>query len=163
MAPDLIEGTHFTYLMYGGKLLSHYSVGQEKDMVDILLTNRNSAIVIDSDIKEEGGSINATKQRIVDSFIEAQRFCWITKGREIENYIHQNVINEEYRKDSEEKYKSIGLYEDFKDYISKDDPNFERHKVETASKFVFTNESLDALDLKERINSLADTIKKWNE
>lgn len=162
VAPDLKEGTHFTYLMYGGKLLSHYSIGQEKDMIDILLTNRNSAIVIDSDIKEEGGYINATKQRIMDSFGQEQRFCWITKGREIENYIHKNVINEKYKKDSEKKYVSIGIYEDFKDYIVKDDPNFEKHKVDTAIGLNFTSESLDVLDLKDRIIELVETIKKWN-
>lgn len=162
VAPELKEGVHFTFLLYGGRLLSHYSIEQENGMIDILLTNRNSAIVIDSDVKEEGGTINSTKQRIVDGFKNQQKYCWVTKGREIENYIHFSAVNDKYRKESESKYQQIGLFEDFKDYIAQDDPNFESHKVMVAEQLVFEKESLVVLDLRERITELAESIKKWN-
>lgn len=161
--PDLKEGIDYTFLLYGGKLLSHYTAQEENNMIDILLTNRNSAIVIDSDIKEEGGSINSTKKRISEGFEKMNKFCWITKGREIENYIHEDAINEKYRKDSETKYIRIGVYQDFKDYISESDPDFERHKVQTAESLIFNNESLEILDLKEKVQELALVIKKWNQ
>lgn len=161
--PDLKEGIDYTFLLYGGKLLSHYTVQEENNMIDILLTNRNSAIVIDSDIKEEGGSINTTKKRISEGFEKMNKFCWITKGREIENYISEDVINEKYKKDDEAKYKRIGIYQDFKDYIAESDSDFERHKVQTAESLVFNNESLDILDLKEKVKELALAIKNWNK
>lgn len=160
--PDLKEGTNYTFLLYGGKLLSHYTAQEESNMIDILLTNRNSAIVIDSDIKEEDGSINATKKRIVEEFEKAHKFCWITKGREIENYIHENVINERFKKDNDVKYNRIGIYQDFKDYIVDSDPEFEKRKVQMADSLNFTNESLSILDLKEKILELVCVIRNWN-
>ena len=93
--PTLKENVNYTFLYYGGRLLSHYSASEEEqsDFINILLTNKNSAILMDSDIKEEGKTINTTKQRIVDEFSKNDDFCWITAGREIENYIHENVVN----------------------------------------------------------------------
>ncbi len=41
-------------------------------------------------------------------------------------------MNEKYKKDDEAKYKRIGVYQDFKDYIAEFDSDFERHKVQTA-------------------------------
>lgn len=162
VSPDLKEGINYTFLFYGGRLLSHYSAQQEADMLSILLTNRNSAIVMDSDIKEAGGSINSTKERITKEFEKMNKFFWITKGREIENYIHEDVVNKRYENDCETKFQRIGIYEDFKDYISSVDADFERHKVKTAEELNFTDESLSILDLKEKIQGLAQAIKKWN-
>lgn len=90
------------------------------------------------------------------------KFFWITKGREIENYIHEDVVNKRYENDCETKFQRIGIYEDFKDYISSVDADFERHKVKTAEELNFTDESLSILDLKEKIQGLAQVIKKWN-
>ena len=43
--------------------------------------------MIDSDRSSTHGLLNATKRRVRDEFNEGPGFAWITKGREIENYI----------------------------------------------------------------------------
>lgn len=160
---SLVENVNYTFLYYGGRLLSHYSASEEeqKDFIDVLLTNKNSAILMDSDIKsEENKTINATKQRIVDEFSKNGDFCWVTEGREIENYLHENVINKKYPAIPR---KRIGIYEDFKEYIADLEPSFESNKVRFARSLEFKLEDLEILDLKERVAKLVDTIRKWND
>lgn len=159
--PVLKENVHYTFLYYGGRLLSHYTASEQeqKDFIDILLTNRNSAILIDSDIKESGDTINSTKQRIVDEFAKSNRFCWVTKGREIENYLSKNALNRKYSSQIE---KQISVFDDFKDYIKNLEPNFKAIKVKFARALDFTDDDLNILDLKEKVTELVANIKKWN-
>lgn len=96
VAPELEEYKDFTYLYYGGKLLYHYSANEEKDVINILVTNRHSAIIIDSDIKTSDGKINDTKRRIKKEFEDNGLFCWITEGREIENYIYADSVRKRF-------------------------------------------------------------------
>lgn len=67
-------------------------------------------------------------------------------------------MDEKYKKDDEAKYKRIGVYQDFKDYIAEFDSDFERHKVQTAESLVFNNESLNILDLKEKVKELEQIV-----
>ena len=67
-------------------------------------------------------------------------------------------MDEKYEKDDEAKCKRIGVYQDFKDYIAEFDSDFERHKVQTAESLVFNNESLDMLDLKEKVKELEQIV-----
>lgn len=157
--PELEENEHFSFVYYGGKLLSHYSACEEDEMIDLLLVNRNSAIVMDSDIKVAGGTINKTKKRITEEFGRKKLFCWTTEGREIENYIHFQSVKNAYGIDC---LTQIGKYQDFKDYVSEVDDTFESHKVQTAEKLEFDETMLDVLDLKQRIKSLSKTIRSWN-
>lgn len=159
------EGHHFQFVYYGGRLLSHYEAAdQERNtagLINILTANRNAAIVIDSDRKSSNSRINETKKRIQKEFAENNLFCWVTKGREIENYLPEEAVNMAYGADLQQ----IGLYEDFKDYISSKDRYFERHKVETARKICAysTMDNLEKiLDLKKRVDQLYMEIKGWN-
>ena len=84
------EGRDYQFLYYGGRLLSHYELGGEKSIegfISLLTTNRHAAIVIDSDKRKTVDTINTTKQRINDEFKKRHCFCWITEGKEIENYL----------------------------------------------------------------------------
>jgi len=97
--PHLFEGIHYSILFYGGRLLSHYA-GNELDsleasvgdFISMLDVNRNMAIVIDSDRKDNEQKINATKTRLVDEFSKADGVAWVTAGREIENYVPQDIF-----------------------------------------------------------------------
>ncbi|WP_181387207.1 ATP-binding protein [Streptomyces sp. Act143] len=97
--PTLIEGIHYTIMFYGGKLLSHLSgaeyVAPEdtvEDFILLLKINRNMAIVIDSDLKSEGESLREAKVRIIEEFSESGGYAWVTEGREIENYVPNQVF-----------------------------------------------------------------------
>lgn len=159
---DLLEGSDYQYLYYGGRLLSHYSTEDMDDLINVLVTNRNSAIVIDSDKKSPSARINETKKRIKQEFYSHNLFCWITKGKEIENYLSSNCINEKYGINKEQ----IGQYEIFPDYIKTECKSFQNQKVKFSTEIVDYINDVDTdniLDLKKQITSLYNEIKSWNK
>jgi hypothetical protein len=94
LGPDLMEGVHYSIMFYGGRLARHLSGldGDDRDelgenLISLRRLNRNSVIVMDSDKKGPDAEINETKQRLVEEFNQGPGFAWVTKGREIENYL----------------------------------------------------------------------------
>jgi len=157
-----IEGQHYQFLYYGGRLLSHYSTQEYDGLISILTTNRNAAIIIDSDKRNRGASINDTKKRIVKEFENLGMFSWVTKGKEIENYISCASIREMMDKNIK---KELGQYDLFSDYINSYFKNFVGRKVEFAKRIIphiSEDNSSDVLDLKKQISKLYREIEKWN-
>ena len=159
---DIEEGRDYQFLYYGGRLLSHYTTEKEcDDLINILLTNRNAAIVIDSDKRNPRARINDTKKRIQNEFKKYNAFCWITKGKEIENYIEKTAIEKTFGKKLSAQCEQFQL---FPDYIKPVCKTF--NKVEFARKVIGNIEKETAckmLDLEKQIISLDKVIKKWNE
>ena len=156
------EVRDYQFLYYGGRLLSHYSTEESNNLINIMLTNRNAVIVIDSDKRSRGSQINETKRRIRDEFEKANSFCWITKGIEIENYISKDAIESTYNKQN---LTQCGQFEKFPEYIFFIDPLFTGHKVPFARKVlngITEQNSENILDLKHNIKNLYESIKKWN-
>lgn len=97
---ELIEGKHYSFIMYGGANLKSYSLLVEDEYIDILSTSRYAYILCDSDKHDEEWNL---KQRVKDlntrinelrnsvngynSSIDDYVKLWITDGREIENYV----------------------------------------------------------------------------
>lgn len=156
----LKENEHYQFVYYGGKLLSHYTANDEKELINILLTNRNSAIVIDSDKRSQTSSISYTKTRIKKEFEDKGLLCWITKGKEIENYLSANSVNKYFSSNLPQ----IKQYELFPEYIKKQYGNFADHKVSFANEIVgsIDESDLSVLDLKQQMKKLIQQIKKWN-
>lgn len=160
---DIKEGQDYQFAYYGGKLLSHYEVSEKEsasDLLNVLKTNRHAAIMIDSDKRKKGAKLNKTKIRVRDEFKNNGLFCWITEGKEIENYVSAEAINKVHNS----KLNQIGVYDLFPDYIAKYDRYFTAHKIESArdySRFITEENSSDILDLKVQINKLYEEIKKW--
>lgn len=157
------ENVDYQFAFYGGRLLSHYTAdsdNKDKDLIRVLLTNRNSAIIMDSDIKDSSADINNTKKRIKEEFEKQNLFAWITAGKEIENYISSKVINKHFNSD----YKQIRKYKLFPNYIKDSYKDFEKKKVLFSNEIIndFTIDSLNVLDLKEQIIKLVAEIKRWN-
>lgn len=95
VAPELLEGAHFSIMFYGGRLLNHLSFEDEEvqGLIELAQINRNLAIVIDSDVSAPDQQIGETKARVVDEFARAGAECWVTDGYTIENYIpHQDLV-----------------------------------------------------------------------
>ena len=160
---QFIEGSDYQFLYYGGKTLSHYSADEsaQADLISILTTNQNAAIIIDSDRRQKKSKINETKTRIRSEFSQINGFCWITQGKEIENYIPAAAINSKYGSTLE----NIKQFELFPDYIAKIQKNFSNQKVPFARGIVphITREnSCEMLDLEKQIKKLYETIQKWN-
>lgn len=166
---ELKEGVQYQIVYYGGRLLSHFSAESEieqGELINILLTNRNCAIVIDSDKRARNTVINATKKRILEEFEKIGAFAWITKGKEIENYIPQKAIEDLYGKKVSVDFTT---YMNIKDYLEKFKKgagiSYERNKVAFAEKIIphLHKEDLENThDLKPKIKELIKSIRKWN-
>lgn len=160
---EYIEGSHYQFLYYGGKNLSHFTADDNlDDLISILKTNQNAAIVIDSDKRNDSARINATKSRIRKEFEGMGGFCWITKGKEIENYISTESLRTKYGDSLPE----LGQYDLFPDYISSKYKSFSSRKVAFAKSIVehiTADNSRDILDLKKQVEKLYSLIQKWNQ
>lgn len=155
------EGQHYQFLYYGGRLLSQYALQEQTELISILTTNRNAAIIIDSDKRNQQASINSTKKRIVEEFEALQMFSWVTKGKEIENYITAATLGEKFEKN----IKQCGKYELFPEYIKCHYNGFTGKKVQFACEitpFITVVNTKGHLDLEEKIKKLYSRIAKWN-
>lgn len=162
---DIVEGVDYQFLYYGGRILSHFTAdydSEDEKLIKILTTNRNSAIVIDSDIHGNKNEINSTKKRIKSEYEKSKMFCWITEGKEMENYIPYSAINSAY---NTELKNQCGKSELFPNYINSVIKSIKFDKVGFAHKvveYIDDNNSKCILDLKERILELIETIRRWN-
>lgn len=162
---SLVEGVDYQFLYYGGRILSHFTADSEStndNLISILSTNRNAAIVIDSDICGKRKDINITKKRIKNEFEAVKMLCWITAGKEIENYVSFQAINTAH---NSRLTNQCGKNEKFTDYIKKVIGNSSFDKVSFAHKvikYINDGNSGEILDLKKRIEELSAEIKKWN-
>ena len=164
-APELIEGLHYSIMFYGGRLLSHLTLenGEIDDFISINKLNRNSAIIIDSDKKYAQTPINETKKRIEKEFELMNCFCWITQGREIENYINKDgihrAIKEVYGEDVAPaewgKFNKLTTF-------TKSGKEKEINKILVAKRIIEHNTNFEVLDLDRKVTELVEFIKQAN-
>ena len=157
-----LEGSDYQFLYYGGKNLSHFTTDEGLDeLINILTTNQNAAIVIDSDKKKPRDRINSTKARIKREMATIGGFCWITEGKEIENYLSTETIRAKFG----EGVSALEQYTLFPEYIDGHFKNFKTQKVKFAKEIVehiTVENSESVLDLQKRIEELYSMIQKWN-
>lgn len=177
---EIVEGVHYSIMFYGGRLLSHLSGEPDglEDFIQLRSLNRNSAIVIDSDKKAPREKINTTKERLQEEFSKEMGLAWITKGREIENYVDHTVLQDAVQalyQDVYDKPSQGGLY-DHALHFERKQPKVRRKasskpvtlletsvdKVAVARKLCEGDLSLDVLDLRERTTALVNFIREAN-
>jgi predicted ATPase len=172
-APELAEGNDYSIMFYGGRLLNHLSVNDsvgEQDDVDALIAvrklNRNLAVLMDSDRPKKSAKLNSTKRRIQGELEDNGGLCWITKGREIENYVHPEVMTDALKTTYGNKFldrKNSTIYDHalpFKAVGGKIFNDVDKIKV---AKAVCTKQArLEVLDLKEKMKLLTEFIYSAN-
>lgn len=153
---DCIEGYHYQFMYYGGRLLNHYSTEDIDSLINMLRVNRHSALLMDSDKKRDNSPINDTKKRIQKEFSANRLFIWCTKGKEIENYLLSEDIKKAF---PELDNYSIGRYQPFKLFTNDD-----YEIIDFAKKITefMTTDSLKTYDLEKQIKNLGNEIRKWN-
>jgi ABC-type oligopeptide transport system ATPase subunit len=171
---SLEEGWHYSFALYGGRLLSNFAADEDDQQADefiqLLPVNRFPAVLMDSDIKTDGAKINATKARIETEVIKAEGYCWITEGREIENYIpysvrlnavksiHTKAVQLEKDLTAESKWCHPLAYLDGEGSVCSD--KFDKPGI---ARFVSSLDAdLSVLDLSEKIKGLIEFIHKAN-
>lgn len=163
--PNLVEGIHYSIMFYGGKLLSHVTGDEQilNDFISLRRLNRNICIIMDSDKDSSRKRINSTKKRLRNEFDEGPGFAWITKGREIENYIKPEILEKAIKKIHGENVSIIktGEYANCLEYKNEHGkPYKEKDKVRLAREVIKCGNELNRLDLKQNINKLVSFIKK---
>jgi predicted ATP-dependent endonuclease of OLD family len=172
IAPELLEGTHYSVMFYGGRLLSHLTAEDDddhnlSDLISLTTLNRHSAILLDSDKDSPNSRINTTKKRIISEFTPNKgRYAWVTKGREVENYLDMDkleaIIKEVHPSAAKitEKSTWANLLEYKKPRARK---SKKANKVRVATHYVASHaQDYSVLDLKLRIQELCEFIKRWN-
>lgn len=130
--------------------------------------NRNSIILIDSDKKNNQTSINKTKKRIQKESDKNGIMCWITKGREIENYIPEILIKNRFNYESKKRnFEQFENTEDFLDALEKGLGNkFLRDKITFARRMtekVNLDDYKNSFDLDIKMKKVIENIKLWNK
>jgi predicted ATP-dependent endonuclease of OLD family len=168
IAPGLMEGLHYSIMFYGGRLLSHLSAldSDVTEFISLRRLNRYISVVIDSDKSSLTARINDTKKRVKAEFDKGPGFAWITKGREIENYIQTAVLESAVKQvhsravrlentgqfDHSLFYRTVGrkIVEDV-------------DKVKIACEVVRSLANLDVLDLRAMVNKVITFITASND
>ena len=86
----LIEGIHYSVMLYGGKLLNALDAsadGSNDSLIDLFRINTHFCVLMDSDKKSENARLGETKRRIMDGCKASGAMSWVTWGSTIENYV----------------------------------------------------------------------------
>jgi len=166
---ELVEGLHYSIMFYGGRLMSHLTASDDSsvdDFISLRRLNRNICIMMDSDKSSAGKRINKTKMRIRDEFEEEPGFVWVTKGREIENYIDpitlESAIKAMHGKRMS-RYEKPEPYDKGTLYLDKKGEEKKVDKVDLACEVVRMNPGLDRLDLKKQVKKLVEFVRQAND
>lgn len=176
----LVEGIHYSIMFYGGRLLSHLSANDPEvtEFISLRRLNRYISILIDSDRKTTHSHLNQTKTRVRKEFDEGEGFAWITKGREIENYISPNILEEAVKvvHPTSIKLKATGQFDNclFHYYLEDGKKNKNSNpkrklrdknidKVKIAHEVIRNLADLTILDLNQQITKLVRFIREAND
>lgn len=177
--PELKEGIHYTIMFYGGSLISHLSASDEaiEKFISLRDLNRNMAILIDSDRASAEDPLKPHAQRLCNELGEADGaeqidgYVWITKGREVENYVDGEKLQAVLKDIHSKIYGSPGETGDFDHsfyFYRNDAPDTlykNGDKVGAATRLCSDPEnplSLDRLDLRDRLRALTAQIRTAN-
>lgn len=86
----LVEGVHYSIMLYGGKLLNALDAGPEcsnEKLIALFRINTHFCVLMDSDRKSRYARLGKTKTRIIDECKKSGAMHWVTWGSTIENYV----------------------------------------------------------------------------
>lgn len=166
----LKEGVHYTIMFYGGGLIKHLSADDDAldDFIKLRDLNRNIAVVIDSDKDSQRAKLKPAVQRIKSEMSKDDSVVWITKGREIENYVPHVQLQDALKHLHPKVYgePDDGGQFDHAFYFRRKTPKDELYKEGDkvgAAKIVCDGQiDLNVLDLSQRLKELANMIRRAN-
>ena len=172
LEPNLIENKDYSFFCYRthGKLLIDDD-NLDHAQTNLLSVSRNSIVIMDSDRKNESEELKTNKKQLIASCEKNNIFYWLTKGREIENYLTNSTLKkslEHLRKSKAEI--EIGLFDKISEIIDKSltknglSPlDYNNNKPALAKKISSFIEIDDVQsELKESLKSLIEKIKSFN-
>lgn len=172
--PRIEEGIHYTIMFYGGALIRHLSASDValEGFIRLRDLNRNMAVVLDSDKTSETDSLKPHANRIFTEMNEGAGLVWVTKGREIENYVDGPMLQAALKSLHPKIYHKAAktsqfdhafyFYRSPTDGRSKLEVYKDGDKVGAASIVCQSPANLDILDLRERIFDIVNMILRAN-
>ena len=163
------EGMNYQCVFYGGRLLSNTTFEEDNidNLINLMNVNKNSIILIDSDKTYQAKPINDTKKRIYEEYERNNQLCWITKGKEIENYVPKQIINMFYEKEVNEEFEQYQTIDTFLNkYKVGEGEKFKRSKIKYAQQYVekMTIDNMkNVLDIDNNMKKVIKEIEKWNK
>lgn len=131
-------------------------------LIDILKINRNLIFLADSDRREEGDDLKDHVQRIQQELSDQEMMCWVTAGREVENYIPPAAIEAAYDLDE---FNEPGRFDNMVEAIkqARARKTFRKTSEARAISSEFDRQMLEEhLDLAERLETVCSRIRRWN-
>ena len=163
--PQLREGIEYSIMFYGGRLLNHLSVDDEaiKDFISLSRMNRNVALIMDSDKRYPRQPLNDTKKRIIEEFAKIKGVCWVTKGRQIENYVSPQRLVDSIKAvhGSECSVANLLEFDDVTKYV-KNGNEQSIDKIRIAKEFATQLADFTVLDLAKKMDELILFIRSAN-
>ena len=152
-------------------MLSHLSADDEEvgEFIGLRSLNQNLAIIMDSDKSSSRTPINATKTRVRAEFEKGRGIAWVTKGREIENYVDHGVLQAAVKSVHSENYgapASSGPYDHSLSYIlrgTRRKIEYSVDKVKVAKLASQSAPDFSVMDLQKRVDELVQLIRHANK
>jgi AAA ATPase domain len=171
---ELVEGIHFSIMFFGGGLISHLSADDEavSDFIRLRELNKNMVILMDSDRENATSDLKPAVQRISKETESGSGMCWITKGREVENYVSPVLMHGSLKvvhSRSYEKHWKLGVYDHLFYFVRQGAGSVQSRIYKNADKVTVARcvceqaADLSILDLRERIDELSALIRKAND
>lgn len=91
----LVEGVHYSIMLYGGKLLNALDAspgGSSEKLVSLFRINTHFCILMDSDKKSKNARLGKTKRRVIEECKQSGAMHWVTWGSTIENYVPADAL-----------------------------------------------------------------------
>ena len=91
----LVEGVHYSIMLYGGKLLNALDAspgGSSEKLVSLFRINTHFCILMDSDKKSINARLGKTKRRVIKECKQSGAMHWVTWGSTIENYVPADAL-----------------------------------------------------------------------
>ncbi len=171
---DLKEGRNYQCAFYGGALLANIQFRDSEsaicELVNLFEINPNVVVVCDSDRSSKSASLKDRVRRIKDEVaLIPNAHLWITKTREIENYVPGTAMAAALSKRS---LRNPGQYEPFfpkerlkSSYVEKYGIRASGDKVGLALRFcphMTKDLMIERFDWEIQIGAIVDRINEWN-
>ncbi|MDH4202643.1 MAG: ATP-binding protein [Phycisphaerae bacterium] len=171
----LREHRDYECAFYGGSLLAHFDAvdpSESCDAINILKVNRNAILIGDSDKTKKTSRLKPRLRNIRDAMEGIGAYVWVTRAKEIENYLPATAIEKTFNKQGlpeidqyEHFYKTSKLKKD-SGYWQKNKLAGTFNKVSLSEKMVlhFTKEMLSSrFDLEKEMKAICKNIEDWNQ
>ena len=168
---EFVEGIDYSIMFYGGACLANLTAvdcGPAEDLIELLRINGNAIVVIDRDAAPGEAPLREYKDRILREIGEDK--CWITQGREIENYLPAGLITRFLKSKTPDHSGEVTFQPDEKidDCLERAWPakplkyGLDKKRYSKGLCEIMTAEDLDCLDLKNWLGRILEAIRRWS-